>query len=109
MMFRIVIIVFGIMFGCSVEHDIQYPGAPIITIKQTSWEPQQQGQDYPMRLRYRLESNEPLPYDIRVKLAIQGTCTIHGKEYKFGDEISKKMKQDRFIYQSSYSERSIFL
>ena len=34
MIFRIVIfVVFVIMFGCGVEYDIQYPGAPIVTIK----------------------------------------------------------------------------
>ena len=61
-----------------------------------------------MVLKYRLEVNEPLPYEIKVKLAIRGTCRIEGKEYEFWGERSRTMKADRFIYQTSWSEHNIY-
>lgn len=90
------LLVFGalLIIGCS-EGDILYPGAPTVSIKKISvdWlEPQIIGFDYRfwegkqvqvpiygvigpwgmVQIHYSLEVQEPLPYDIEVKLLISG-------------------------------------
>ena len=79
--------------GCGADDtfsNIQYPNAPIISIKQTklTWH------DKGLQLQYRLEANEPLPYDIEVQIAVSGTSqsadgqvhAIWGLQHFHGDE-----------------------
>ena len=49
--------------GCVSEGDIQFPGAPIISVENISY----LGNGY---LEYTLVAEEPLPYDVRVDLLI---------------------------------------
>ena len=71
--------------GVHALSSVQYPGAPIITLKKTDWDPNYLCVAAILcgRLQYRLEAKEPLPYDIEVKLAIRGTSKrVEGQIYE---------------------------
>ena len=85
---------------------ILYPGAPVITIEKTAfngWE----GRNDPA-LHYRLKTEEPLPYDIKVRLSVRFTYTVD--EWLYGDIDESKelevdevieMRKDRLTYEDS--------
>ena len=78
-MLRVLLVVAALMIiGCTEgevsKEELLYPGAPLVNIKQTDFN---SDTGY---LKYRLEVQEPLPYDIRVKLEQTQDPTKQAKE-----------------------------
>ena len=100
-----------LLLGCTITDEtvspetqelakIQYLGAPIVSIKQTSvdWEykvsrnPPRAGR---IKVLYRLETEKPLPYDMKVRLKVQGrTNTVEGWTGIIDSTRSHKMLKD---------------
>ena len=79
MMLRVLLVVAALMIiGCAEgvvqKEELLYPGAPIVSIKQTDFN---SDTGY---LKYRLEVQEPLPYNIKVKLEQTQDPTKEAKE-----------------------------
>ena len=80
------IVVWLIVSGCGDE----YPGAPIISLHQTSVNYLKDGT---LNLKYRLEAEEPVPYTLFVYLAVEGQVygedeAVHDIEAIFWDNRS---------------------
>jgi hypothetical protein len=65
---------------------VQYPGAPVITLKKTSLT--KDDFDW-MILHYRLEANDPLPFDIDVQLAVRGKSRRQ-KVNRYGVDLQER-------------------
>ncbi len=113
MFFKLVPLVILIaLLGCGSDEDIQhygqqisnYPGAPTITIKKTSLQRSKEG----FVLKYRLESNQAVPYGINVLMEKEGTCTVQGKEHEWydGSDHWISMKAGTFVKQRSLTKSS---
>ena len=102
---RVLLMVCGfvVFVGCGAGDtfsNIQYPNAPVISIKQTKiiW------YDKGLFLQYRLEATEPLPYDVEIKLSVSGTSQsadgqvhlIWGLQHFHGE------KRDWHIHENDY-------
>lgn len=79
MILRVLLVVAALMIiGCTEgvvqKEELLYPGAPIVSIKQTDFN---SDTGY---LKYRLEVQEPLPYNIMVKLEQTQDPTKEAKE-----------------------------
>ena len=73
---------------------ILYPGAPVISVEITAFNGFE-GRNDPA-LHYRLKAEEPLPYDIEVRLSVQRTYTVEG--WLYGDvDASKELEADKVI------------
>ena len=62
-----------IVSGCSGN---EYPGAPVISLHQTSVNYLKDGT---LNLKYRLEAEEPLPYTLFVYIAVEGAGLWRGR------------------------------
>ena len=80
--FRIILLVVGVLWiiGCGEGGSDLYPGAPIVSIRKTDFN---SDTGY---LKYRLEVQEPLPYNIVVKLEQTQHATKEDKE-KISDTL----------------------
>ena len=73
---------------------ILYPGAPVISVEITAFNGFE-GRNDPA-LHYRLKAEEPLPYDIEVRLSVQRTYTVEG--WLYGDvDASKELEADKVV------------
>ena len=81
-----------LVLGCGGDEEPNIPGAPIITIEKAAFEGWE-GSDDP-RFSYRLKAEEPLPYDIEVRLSVRYTYTVGGWLYGDVDE-SEELKANK--------------
>ena len=101
---RVLLVVYAlvVLVGCGADDtfsNIQYPNAPIISIKQTklTWH------DKGLLFQYRLEAKEPLPYDIEVKIAVNGTSqSADGQVHAIWGLQHLHEGQDWHIHENDY-------
>ena len=99
-----------VIIGCENE---QHPGAPTISIKKTSvteeempvtYDSPKKGSVKVWNLKYLLEAEEPLPYDIQVQInKTQRYERVDGSIYEQSWVHTQKMQEGRTIHGSHYN------